>query len=96
MGMNPDTNRFEELSEGSELKEKFLAEYNKCKAHSPEDVPGTLFRPNGEPVPKTWTVFEMGENVVIKNYTFKVAYIGETSVLFEPVGPVILGNNEDQ
>lgn len=45
-----------------------------------------LLRPNGEPVPQHWPQFQVGECVVIKNYTFKVAYIGETSVLFEPAG----------
>lgn len=50
----------------------------------------TLFRPDGQPVPETWTQFALGETVVIKGYTFKVAYIGETSILFEPLGPVTL------
>ena len=45
-----------------------------------------LVRPNGEPVPEHWTTFQLGELVVIKSYTFRVAYIGETSILFEPVG----------
>jgi hypothetical protein len=75
--MNPDTNRFEELSESIARR---LA-----KAQS------DLLRPNGEPVPQHWTQFSMGEHVVIKNYTFKVGYIGETSILFEPVGPIVIG-----
>ncbi|MDD5542920.1 MAG: hypothetical protein PHX83_07065 [Acidobacteriia bacterium] len=50
-----------------------------------------LVRPNGEPVPKHWTQFTVGENVVIKDYTFKVAYVGETSILFEPVDARIIG-----
>lgn len=45
-----------------------------------------LLRPNGEPVPQHWSVFQLDELVVIKNYTFKVKYIGETAILFEPVG----------
>ena len=49
---------------------------------------GTLFRPNGELVPKHWSVFRVGESVVLKDYTFKVAYIGETSILLEPLGVV--------
>lgn len=48
-----------------------------------------LLRPNGEPVPASWTVFHMDELVVIKDYTFRVKYIGETAILFEPVSPVI-------
>jgi hypothetical protein len=55
-----------------------------------EAAAATLFRPNGQPVPETWTQFSLGEEVVIKDYTFKVAYIGETSILFEPVGPKLL------
>ena len=66
--MNPETNKFEQLSEGL----------------------SGLLRPNGKPVPQHWTQFQMGELVVIKNYTFKVAYIGESALLFEPVGPLIL------
>ena len=53
---------------------------------------GILLRPDGSPVPKHWSKFAVGEDVVIKDYTFRVAYIGETSILFEPVGlPVIDG-----
>jgi hypothetical protein len=51
------------------------------------DALNTLLRPDGTPVPKHWSVFRVGENVVIKEYTFKVAYIGESNILFEPVGP---------
>jgi hypothetical protein len=69
--MNPKTNRFEELTE---VEKKISTKI------------GELFRPNGELVPKHWTQFRVGEHVVIKDYTFKVAYIGETVILFEPVG----------
>jgi hypothetical protein len=57
--------------------------------------PTVLLRPNGEPVPGHWTQFQLGEHVVIKNYTFKVAYIGETAILFEPVGMVELPGAEE-
>jgi hypothetical protein len=30
----------------------------------------------------------LGEEVWIKGYPFKVVYIGETSLLFEPAGPL--------
>lgn len=77
--MNPETNRFEPLSPSiEELKNQFL------------DL-SSLVRPDGSPVPKHWSVFTVGENVVIKDYTFRVAYVGETAILFEPVGPPILG-----
>jgi len=45
----------------------------------------SLVRADGSPVPKHWTVFKMGELVPIKEHTFRVAYIGKTSLLFEPV-----------
>jgi len=44
-----------------------------------------LVRPDGSPVPKSWTVFSIDELVEIKGYTFKVAHIGESHILFEPV-----------
>lgn len=51
---------------------------------------GTLVRPDGSDVPKTWTTFQLGELVVIKDSTFKVAYIGENAVLFETVQPLVI------
>lgn len=85
--MNPDTNKFEPLERVcgtscdhgiGELSTTF-SQFNQ------------LLRPNGEPVPKHWTQFQVGELVIIKDYTFKVAYIGETSILLEPVGVPIVG-----
>jgi hypothetical protein len=55
---------------------------------------GDLLRPNGEPVPKHWLVLTMGELVTIKGQTFKVAYIGETAILLEPMKPIILGEED--
>lgn len=78
--MNPDTNKFEELSEAaSSISDKLQGI--------------SLIRPDGSPVPKHWSTFTAGEEVVIKGYTFKVAYIGESNILFEPVGPVIIGES---
>lgn len=54
-----------------------------------------LVRPDGSPVPKTWKVFAEGELVVIKDYTFKVAYINESSITFEPVSPVLQRKGEE-
>lgn len=54
-----------------------------------------LVRPNGTPVPSHWSIFMVGENYVINGYTFKCKYIGETSILFEPVGPVVLEKKDD-
>jgi hypothetical protein len=78
--MNPETNKFEELRE-------LLAPDNKPLLNQLESC---LLRANGSEVPKHWTTFKLGELVVIKDYTFKVAYIGETAILFEPVGPQII------
>ena len=75
--MNPETNKFEML-------DSIVEEDNK----SLEKEFGRLLRPNGEPVPKHWSIFKVDENYVINNYTFKCKYIGETSILFEPVGIV--------
>lgn len=83
--MNPDTNKFERLyldkdemeqlqQHNAELEQVFLQR--------------TLVRPDGTPVPKHWSTFQVGENYVINNYTFKCQYIGETSILFEPVSPI--------
>jgi hypothetical protein len=77
MTMNPETNRFEMLLAATPLENL--------------ETPVRLYRPNGEQVPDHWTKFSVGEHVVIKGYTFAVAYIGETAILFEPVGPVLVG-----
>lgn len=55
-----------------------------------------LIRPDGSPVPKHWSIFTMGEEVTIKDYLFRVAYIGESAILFEPVGPQVLANDEEK
>ena len=52
-------------------------------------------RPDGSPVPEHWSIFTVGEEVTIKDYTFKVAYIGESAILFEPVGPRVLDNDSE-
>ncbi len=77
MGVNPDTNKIEELHQ---------------VLQDPDDgSEGTCFglvRADGTPVPKHWTILKQGELVDIKGYTFRIEYIGETSVLLEPVKPV--------
>lgn len=105
--MNPDTNKFEILREEEpkaspqtrrerRAEEALQRKLDRVKYR--EDYGGKgdtqLVRPDGSPVPKHWSVFKVGEEIVIKNYTFKVAYIGETAILFEPVGPVIVGENK--
>ena len=87
--MNPETNKFEMLDPiVKEDDERLNKMYDK--------LCGGLVRPNGEPVPKHWSIFQVGQHYVINNYTFKCAYIGETSILFEPVGVVEIGNGEKE
>ena len=76
--MNPDTNKFEKLSELQDDIERQIDE-------AMGKVNPKLLRPDGTPVPKSWTIFTVGELVVIKNYSFKVVHIGESHILFEPV-----------
>lgn len=58
---------------------------NKFEQLIPDAALNQLLRPNGTPVPQHWVAFSVGELVTIKDYTFKVCYIGETAILFEPV-----------
>jgi len=105
--MNPETNMFEQLTEKDPDKspknrherradEALQRKLSKGKYREDYGSKGDtqLVRPNGSPVPEHWSVFKVGEEIVIKNYTFKVAYIGESTLLFEPVGPVIVGENK--
>ena len=85
MAVNRDTNRIEPLTQCTEHE---MAEtLAKLRGQAGDFHPG-LLRPNGSPVPKTWSLFEMGELIVIKDYTFRVGYIGESAILLEPVGIV--------
>lgn len=80
--MNPETNRFEQLVNPEDAI-KSPGEIGRMIKRAES----TLLRPDGTPVPPHWPVFTVGELVVIKDYTFRVAYIGETAILFEPVRP---------
>lgn len=98
--MNPETNKFEVLfSENArEEKERLDRLQNDPKNQHYRDsgVFKQLFRADGSPVPKQWSIFREGEEVVIKNYTFKVKAIGEDYILFEPVKPVLVGPKRDE
>ena len=104
--MNPETNKFEHLRSDADQNEdpgedqENLSRLKRMVQRLGEQdnvgpkrtaLQQSLLRPNGEPVPQHWTQFQVGECVVIKNYTFKVAYIGETAILFEPFGIPDLG-----
>jgi len=79
MGINPDTNTIEMLRELYDAESKLKQ----------------LVRPDGSPVPAHWPVFRTNELVELKGYTFKVAHIGEHHLLLEPVGPLIVGEEEN-
>jgi hypothetical protein len=88
--MNPDTNKFERLAS---LTDEELSKQNRALSNALEGLTGTsktLLRPNGEPVPKHWTVLRVGQDVVVENYTFTVAHIGESHLLLEPKGPILI------
>ena len=88
--MNPETNKFERLTDQNEdpgpADTGTLGLLRKLAQQQ-----SMLLRPNGEPVPQHWTQFQVNEVVEIKGYSFRVAYIGETAILFEPVGIPDLG-----
>lgn len=93
--MNPETNRFEPLaSDPDAMKRAYLEQVELLKrlTNASGMTTHSLYRADGSAVPASWSIFTVGEHVVIKNYTFKVAYVGETSILFEPVGPVVVGD----
>ncbi len=96
MAMNPDTNKLEMLAFNEELKRQLdeaggppmtvgdmmskIAEFNRSQ----------LVRPDGTPVPDHWAIYTVGETIVLKGYTFRVAYMNESGMLLEPVGPEVV------
>ena len=46
-----------------------------------------LVTKDGKPIPKHAIVFRVDELIVIKGYTYRVAYFNESSITFEPVKP---------
>lgn len=81
--MNSETNRFEPLLDAKHA-DRLRKQFEEKTA---------LLRPDGSDVPKHWPVFRVGEEISLKGYSFKVAYIGETSILFEPVGIPLIGKD---
>lgn len=90
MALNDGTGKIESLSIG----DGFNYESAMKKL---EDGYAGLLRPDGSRVPSHWAVFSVGELVVIKDKTFRCAYIGETAILFEPVLPseALVGGSHD-
>ena len=46
-----------------------------------------LLRPDGSEIPNHWAVFHVGELVSLKDYTFKIAYMNDGTIVLEPVKP---------
>ena len=77
--MNPDKNKFEPLREICGADEALRKKVQELKDElSCRVLPTSLVRADGSPIPKHWSVFSVGEQVAVKNYTFKVAHIGES------------------
>jgi hypothetical protein len=89
--MNPDTNKFEGLFKISAEQQEELLQRTKVELQDDID---RLRRADGSPVPNHWSVFAVGENVVVKDYTFKIAHIGEGYMVLEPVGIPIIGDDK--
>lgn len=93
MALNPDTGRFENLTEpefGQSDRMEVLANEIEGRFDEVERIaasPNGLVRPDGSPVPNDWPIFSMEELIVIKGASFRVAYIGDTAILFEPCKP---------
>lgn len=82
MAMNPDTNKLEPVLD---------ALSGKVPISTLADSVLGFVRADGTPVPAHWSVFKVGEEVTMKGYRFKVGYLGESAILLEPVGPVLVG-----
>lgn len=88
--MNPETNRFEKLTELTEnpgYEAQLAQRYEAKMAETLAKASPQLLRPDGSPVPETWSTYREGELVVVKGYTFRVAHIGESYLVLEPVAP---------
>ena len=77
--MNPETNKLEKLTNTNitEIENQI------------QKLQSTLLRPNGEPVPQHWTIFTQGQNVVVNNYTFKIAHMNESCIILEPISAIL-------
>lgn len=83
--MNQENNRIEPINNTKEEEFKAKLAHLGLKA---EDFHNNLLKPDGTPIPKHITIFKEGELIVCKNYTFRVAYMNETTLVLEPVSPL--------
>lgn len=97
--MDPDNNRFvplrEETPEEAQKQKRSNDFTRDLHAHfastAKAKAEARLLRPDGSPVPEHWGIYTVGELVVLKAHTFRVAHIGEAHLLLEPVGPALVG-----
>ena len=83
--LNELTNKFEKVK----FREGFRNEQGKTEEaiSKLKGVHTEFVKLDGSPIPITVKIFKVDELVTIKDYTFRVAYIGESNILFEPVRP---------
>ena len=87
-----DTDQLEELFMITELRDSSTKAKQQIQLLIDEKYKGSvLVRPNGTPIPKHLSILQVDEKIVIKDYTFKVAYMNDTTLVLEPVGPIIIG-----
>lgn len=95
--MNPKTNKFEPMFDPCKEPQGPIAVTLEGldKGLPFIEDPNQLYRADGTRVPKTWSIFTVGEEIVVKNYRFTVAYIGESALLLEPAGPILIGEKKE-
>ena len=89
--MNPETNKFEALSEEQSVRQQDTYMQKQLEQLKQVIASDSLLRPDGTPVPEHWTVLKVDEVIRIKTHNFKVVYINEGTLVLEPAGPVLIG-----
>ena len=92
--MNPDTNKLEPVFESQDIDpvedvRRRLEQQRDLETRLDGLAKGQasgLLRADGSPVPAHWPIFTVGETVVLKGYTFRVAHLNESTLVLEPVG----------
>jgi hypothetical protein len=82
--MDPNSNRFKEIYNQDDTKD---CENQLSSIHKEIDKlnRSQLVTKDGDPIPDHWIIFQVDKVYEINGYSFKCKYIGETSILFEPV-----------
>ena len=93
MSPDPDSDKFKMLigdttTEG--CPRHMNAVFNKINQRLGVEGP-LVFRADGDPVPPHRALFNVGENVVVGNCTFRIGYINDATMVLEPVGIVEIG-----